>query len=98
MCVIALTSLYWLKIAYRPIIAYNLSWNQEVIFMISYDVFWATLKEKEVSQYTLIEKYGISSSVLTRIRRSDYLGLRKIEDLCRILQCDICNIVRYIPD
>lgn len=66
--------------------------------MITYDVFWATCKRKGVSQYALIEKHGISSSVLTRIRRGDYLGLRKIEDLCKILDCDICDIVRYIPD
>jgi len=66
--------------------------------MISYDVFWDTLKDKEVSQYNLIIKYGISSSVLTRIRANQYLGLRKIEDLCKILDCDISDIVRYIPD
>lgn len=66
--------------------------------MIVYDRFWETCKARGVSQYALIEKHGISSSVLTRIRRCDYLGLRKIEDLCKILECDICDIVRYIPD
>lgn len=66
--------------------------------MISYNIFWDTLKQKGVSQYILIEKYGISSSVLTRMRRGDYLGLRKIEDLCKILECDISDIVRYLPD
>lgn len=66
--------------------------------MISYKFFWETLKQKGISQYTLIEKYGISSSVLTRMRRGDYLGLKKIEDLCKILECDISDIVRYIPD
>lgn len=65
--------------------------------MISYDVFWETLKIKNISQYVLIEKYGISSSVLTRMRKNEYLGLRKIEDLCKILNCDIQDIVRYIP-
>ena len=66
--------------------------------MICYDAFWETLKQKNISQYALIEKYGISSSGLTRMRRGEYLGLRKIEDLCKILNCDICDIVRYIPD
>jgi DNA-binding Xre family transcriptional regulator len=66
--------------------------------MISYDVFWETLKQKNISQYSLIEKHGISSSVLTRIRRGDYLGLRKVEDLCMILSCDVQDIVTYIPD
>jgi len=66
--------------------------------MISYDRFWETLKAKKVSQYSLIEKHGISSSVITRIRRGEYLGLRKIEDLCKILECDIQDIVTYVPD
>jgi len=66
--------------------------------MISYDIFWDTLKEKGISQYSLIEKYGISSSVLTRMRKGEYLGLRKIEDFCKILDCDISDIVKYIPD
>lgn len=66
--------------------------------MISYAPFWKTLKQKHMSQYILIEKHGISASVLTRIRRSEYLGLRKIEDLCKIMECDVCDIVQYIPD
>jgi len=66
--------------------------------MISYENFWKTLKAKNVSQYKLIEKHGISSSILARIRKGEYLGLRKIEDLCKILDCEIQDIVTYIPD
>ncbi len=66
--------------------------------MISYEIFWKTLKEKNISQYTLIEKHKISASVFTRMRRNEYLGLRKIEDLCKILNCEIQDIVKYIPD
>ena len=67
-------------------------------FMITYDVFWLTLKRRKVSQYALIYKHGISASVLSRMRKGDYLGLRKIEDLCKILDCDIGDVVRYVPD
>ena len=66
--------------------------------MISYNVFWQTLKEKGISQYALIEKYGISSSVLARMRKNEYLGLRKIDDLCKILNCEIHDIVRYMNE
>ena len=66
--------------------------------MISYDVFWETLKRKEISQYRLIKNHGISASVFTRMRKNDYLGLRKIDDLCRALDCKISDIVIYIPD
>ena len=66
--------------------------------MITYDIFWKTLKTKGFSQYRLIKEHNISASVFTRMRRSEYLGLRKIEDLCKALNCDISDIVRYIPD
>ncbi len=66
--------------------------------MISYEPFWETLKIKNISQYTLIEKYNISSSVLTRIRKNDYLSLRKIEDLSIILNCEIQDIVQFVDN
>jgi len=65
--------------------------------MIQYDVFWKTIKIKETSQYRLIKDFVISSSVFTRMRRNDYLGLRKIEDLCKALDCKISDIVEYVP-
>ncbi len=66
--------------------------------MISYKKFWETLKIKEVSTYALVEKYGLSSSVLQRMRNEEYLSLRKIDDLCRILDCEISDIVEYVPN
>jgi len=66
--------------------------------MISYDVFWETLKRKNVSQYSLIEKHNVSAGLLSSMRRGDFLTLRKIIDLCEILDCDIQDIVTYIPD
>ena len=66
--------------------------------MISYVRFWETLKAKNISQYSLINKHGISTSTLHKMRKGEYLGLRKIEDFCRIIDCDIQDIVTYIPD
>ena len=66
--------------------------------MMSYTPFWETLKEKNISTYALIEKYNISSSVITRIRKGEYLSLRKINDLCEILDCRIEQIVEYVPE
>jgi len=65
--------------------------------MISYAPFWETLKKKNISTYALIEKHNISSSVITRIRKNEYLSLRKIVDLCVILDCTIPDIVEYVP-
>ena len=66
--------------------------------MISYAPFWETLKEKNISTYAIVEKHKIYSSTLTRMRNNKYLSLRTVEDLCKILDCRIEDIVEYMPD
>lgn len=71
------------------IIVYN-------VFMISYEPFWKTLKEKNVSTYTLIKKYGISSASIDRIKKGNGITTTKIDDLCKILNCNVQDIIVYI--
>ena len=66
--------------------------------MISYKPFWETLKYKNVSTYALREKYGISPNTLTRMKSNKYLSMRTIEDFCKILDCEIEDIVKYNKD
>lgn len=65
--------------------------------MIVYKPFWETIKIKNISTYALIEKYGINSNTLTRMRANKYLSMRTINDLCEILDCRIEDIAEYIP-
>lgn len=73
------------------IIIYTLS-------MISYKPFFDTLKQKNVSTYTLIYKYGISSATIDRIKKGGGITTTKINDLCKILDCNIEDIIVYIKD
>lgn len=66
--------------------------------MINYEPFWATLKRKNVTTYTLREKYNISPNTLTRMKNNKYLSMRTIEDFCRILDCPLEDIAEYVPD
>ena len=66
--------------------------------MISYEPFWETLKEKGMTTYTLITYHNISSATIDRIKKGGGITTAKLDDLCRILQCEICDIVKYIPD
>ena len=66
--------------------------------MISYDKLWQTMKEKGVSQYTLIKKYGISPGQLTRLKRNESVSTHTIEMFCKILKCNIEDIMQYIED
>lgn len=65
--------------------------------MISYAVFWETLKRSSESTYTLIKDYHISSSTIDKLRKNKPLNTTTINDLCRILQCRVQNIMEYMP-
>ena len=66
--------------------------------MISYDNLWNIMKEKGVSQYALIKKYHVSPGQITRLKRNESVSTNTIDAFCRILSCDVCDIMKYIPD
>ena len=65
--------------------------------MIDYTPFWETLKQSEENWYTLTTKYNMSNSTLHRIKHNKDVSTRTLNDLCRILHCNIQDIVTYIP-
>lgn len=65
--------------------------------MIDYTPFWETLKKSSENWYTLTTKHHMSPNTLHRIKHGKDISTRTINDLCRILSCDIPDIVRYVP-
>ena len=63
--------------------------------MITYEPCWNTLKHSEESTYTLIYNHNLSSSTIDRLRKNKPLSTTTINDLCRILDCDINDIISY---
>ena len=66
--------------------------------MISYDNLWNVMKEKGVTQYTLIKKYHISPGQITRLKRNESVSTHTIEMFCRILDCEVEDIMKYVRD
>ena len=65
--------------------------------MIDYAPFWKSLRDSEKSIYTLIKKHGLSSSTIDKLRKNKPLNTTTINDLCRILDCPVERIMRYVP-
>ena len=65
--------------------------------MISYAAFWETLKRSSESTYTLIKDHHISSSTIDKLRKNKPLNTTTINDLCRILQCRVQDMMEYLP-
>ena len=66
--------------------------------MIVYTPLWKTMKEKGVSSYALIYKHQIASNTVQRLRNNMPCTTTTLNDLCRILDCGISDIIAYIPD
>ena len=66
--------------------------------MISYDNLWNVMREKGISQYALIKKYHISPAQITRLKHNESVSTHTIDTFCRILNCDVGDIMQYIPD
>jgi len=66
--------------------------------MISYARLWDTMALRGATTYTLQVKGGISSSTVRRLKAGESVTTNTLDALCRILNCDITDIVQYTPD
>lgn len=63
--------------------------------MIVFDRLWDTMKERNITQYKLIHKYGISPGQITRLKRNENINSHTINILCEILDCHVEDIMEY---
>jgi len=66
--------------------------------VIVYDKLWDTLKEKQITQYKLINEYHISAGQLSRLRANAHVSTHTLDILCNILDCNIEDIVTHVKD
>ena len=66
--------------------------------MIVFDPLWKTLEQKHISQYTLIKEYGVSTGTLDALRKNKSITLNTLNDICTILQCEVSDVIRFIPE
>lgn len=66
--------------------------------MISYDPLWETMRRKGATTYTLQVKGGISSSTIRRLKANESVSTNTLDALCKILACELSDIVVYCPD
>lgn len=66
--------------------------------MIVFDRLWDTLKQRGISQYRMIKEYHISTGQLDRLRKNQNVNTYTLNQLCKILNCQVSDIVEYIKD
>ena len=66
--------------------------------MISYEPFYRTLKNKNISTYRLVNEYGVSRSLLDRLKHNKPISTVTINDLCSFLDCKVEDILIYTKE
>lgn len=66
--------------------------------MISYEPFYKTLREKNITSYKLINEFNVSRSLLDRLKHNKPITTVTLNDLCRYLDCDVQDILKYVKD
>lgn len=69
-----------------------------MISLISYEKLWKVMKDRGISQYALIKKYNVSPGQITRLKRNESVSTHTIEMFCKILNCDVGDVMQYLPD
>ena len=67
----------------------------EAIMAINYDKLYVELNKREMKESQLRREAGFSANILTRIRRNQYISLESIEQICKVLDCKVDDIIDF---
>ncbi len=63
--------------------------------MITYEPFYKTLKKKNITTYKLINTFGVSRSLLDRLKHNKPITTQTLDDLCAFLDCNVEDILKF---
>ena len=62
--------------------------------IIDYGPLWKKMEKKNISQYHLLKR-GIDNKTLDAIKKNKNITLLTLEKLCKILECQPNDIVKF---
>ena len=62
---------------------------------ISYDSLWKSLIDKRISQTDMRKVTGIAPNTLTKMKKDEDVSLRVLGKICKALDCDFKDMVKY---
>ena len=66
--------------------------------MISYEPLYVTMKKKGITTYKLKNEFGVSRSLLDRLKHNKPISTVTLNDLCMFLDCRVEDILVYKKD
>lgn len=66
--------------------------------MISYEPLWESMRQKGITTYAMINKYGIPSSTIHSLKHNGNINMLTLEKLCIALDCTPDCVVKFEKD
>lgn len=65
---------------------------------VCYDKLFHQMIDKNITNAQLREKAGFSANIITRLKKGQYISLESVESICIALNCDVDDILKFIPN
>lgn len=65
---------------------------------VTYDKLLLLLKNKNMSNVELQKQAGFSANIITRIKRNEYISLKSVESICKVLDCKVDDVLEFIEE
>lgn len=59
---------------------------------VDYKKLWKLLIDKDMKKTDLITVAGISSNVLAKLNKGEFVSMESLQKICRALDCDVGDI------
>ncbi|WP_088072388.1 helix-turn-helix domain-containing protein [Gottfriedia luciferensis] len=64
--------------------------------MLSYAPLISTLHKQKISKTELQKLINVSSATIAKISKDDYISMKVIDDICRVLNCRVEDVIEYV--
>lgn len=65
---------------------------------VSYVKLWKLLLDRGLKRTDLIFMAGISTNILAKLGKNDFVSMESLEKICKSLNCNIGDIVDFMFD
>ncbi|WP_243291613.1 helix-turn-helix transcriptional regulator [Bacillus sp. FJAT-47783] len=65
---------------------------------VSYNKLWKLMIDQNINKTQLKDKARLSTNVIAKLGRNEFVSIETLCKLCKVLNCNIGDIVDYVPD
>ena len=65
---------------------------------VSYKKLFHMMIEKDMTNADLQKRAGFSANIITRLKRGGYISLESVENICRVMDCGVDDILEFVPE